>query len=68
MSESRTMRVVILALGTVSVGITTFLGMKSEIADLHVPLAITVGLIVANAALMYLINQLPALGKEKEGG
>lgn len=67
MSESRTMRAVILVLGTVSVGITTFLGLKSEIAELQVPLALTVGLMVANAAILYLLNQLPALGKEKEG-
>ena len=67
MSESRTMRAVILALGAVHIGITTFLGLKSEIADLQVPLAVTVGLIVAAAMLTYLMNQLPALGKEKEG-
>lgn len=67
MSQSTIMRAVILALGTVSVGITTFLGLKSEIAELHIPLVVTVGLMVANAVILFLINQLPALGKEKEG-
>ena len=67
MSESRTMRLILVAIGTVDTVLVGLLALPDELKGFVLPVWVAAGAFLGHMALLYLSNQLPALGREKEG-